>query len=128
MRATMLGLLAASLLLGSAASASAGHGGNFGALDVFTFGQLRRGDDHRHFFHNGGFLPLTGFTFVSAPPLVEQRPADVFDPVVIVAPTYVPNARSARPVSSGPRIIVIGAEPAAGKLPTLIYGIPPLGR
>lgn len=126
MRATLTGLLAAGLILGSAAGASAGHESHFGALDVFSFGQLRHGDGHPHFPRNGVFFAPTGFGFASAPPAT--RPADVFDPILIIAPTFVPAGQPARAVSSGPRIIMIGAELAAGKLPTLIYGIPPLGR
>ena len=124
MRAIVPGLLAAGLLLGSAVGASAGHGGQFDALDVFSFGQLRHGDNHPHFFGAGFFAP-TGIPFIAPP---ATQPTEALDPIVIVAPTYAPVARSARPVSSGPRIIVIGAGPAAGKLLTLIYGIPPLTR
>ena len=124
MRAMTPGFLAAGLIFLTTPGASAGTGGHFGALDVFSFGQLARGDGHPKFWRNGGIFAPVVFSFASAPPTA--LPVEATDPVVIFAPTYVQTAPSARSVHSGPRIIVIGAE-AAGKLPTIIYGIPPLG-
>ena len=123
MRATIFGLLAASLTLLAPTSASAGNMGGSDGLDVFSFGQRSIGDPHLHLAGVLGVFPPSIVSFAPPPaPTINS-----FDPIIIAAPTYVQAAPPGRFFSCGPRIIVIGAQ-RARRLPTVIYGAPPLGQ
>jgi hypothetical protein len=130
MRATLYSLLAAGLtvLISDGASASFSGSGHFGGFQPIAMGNHWR----------GGIGPWLGFParnlglFSSSSfYLPNGAPSDASaapGSVVIYAPNYVPAAPTRTQASSGPRIIYIGAQPKAGDLPVVVYGIPPAQR
>jgi hypothetical protein len=125
MRATLYGLLTVGLFVSFAGSADASFSGHFGGFEPMPWGhhghglRAMHGGSFRHLRPDYGLL---GSEVLDAPIVPTNDSTDAVDAPVILAPDYVPPAR--KPVSSGPRIIVIGAQPT-GKLPIVIYGIRP---
>jgi hypothetical protein len=127
MRATFYGFLAAGLtvLTSSGANASFAGSGHFGGFQPIMMGHHWRGVASpwlRFPRRNLGLLSSSSFFLPGAVP---NDASAAPQSVIIVAPNYISAAPVRSQASSGPRIIYIGAQPKAGDLPVVVYGISP---
>jgi hypothetical protein len=70
------------------------------------------------------YLGNFGSTFISTDSQPTEAAPNLPNVQIIMAPTYVPPAPVAKASASGPRIIVIGAQPKE-TLPVVVYGAAP---
>jgi hypothetical protein len=104
-----------------------GHPGAIGRPGLLVHVNVHRGFDRNggragYGYYDGYGL---GYAYPDYYPGYYTDPAQGATPVTVISYSgggYAPSAPAQEVVNSGPRIIIIGAEPKGGPLPRVIYG------